>query len=440
MRNVVALVLGGGQGTRLSPLTSIRSKPAVPLAGKYRLIDIPISNCINSDINRIYVLTQFMSVSLHQHIRSTYSFDPFDGGFVELLAAQQTLSKEKDWYQGTADAVRKNLTYIAQRDIDYVVILSGDQLYRMDYRKLIETHQQSNADVTIACKPVTRDEARSFGIMKIDDTGRVNGFLEKPQTDDEIDMVRMDPSWIDEQGIPSLGRDCMASLGIYVFNKDTLVQALEKTDYADFGKEVFPAVMRTRKVQMHLFDGYWEDIGTIRSFYDSNLSMANENPPFDFYVPDAPVYSRARYLPPTRFTGATVTNSLIADGCLIGEGATIENSVIGLRTVVGKNVTIRNSIIMGADFYESERDRAADTQDGRIFIGIGDGSEIQNAIVDKNCRIGNNVRIVNDTKTESSGESHPQCVIRDGIPVVIKNSELKPGWTLEQLATEVASV
>ena len=432
MRNVVALVLGGGRGTRLYPLTSIRSKPAVPLVGKYRLIDIPISNCINSNINQIYVLTQFMSVSLHKHIRSTYSFDPFDGGFVELLAAQQTLRPDKDWYEGTADAVRKNLNYISQRGIDYVVILSGDQLYRMDYRHLIETHQASGADVTIACRPVSREAARAFGIMKINDEGRVTGFLEKPQTDEELNLVRMDPSWIDAQGIASEGRDCMASLGIYVFDRKTLVDALEKTDYADFGREVFPAVMRTRRVQMHLFDSYWEDIGTIRSFYDANLSMATDDPPFDFYVPDAPVYTRARYLPPTEFFGAEIRNSLIADGCKIGRGAKIENSVIGLRAIIGEDVTIRDSIIMGADFYET------DTAPNQIPLGVGDGSTIRGAIVDKNGRIGPGVCISNDQQLESSDPDHPQCVIRDGIPVVIKSSELPAGWTLKNL--EAATV
>ena len=433
MRNVVALVLGGGQGTRLFPLTSIRSKPAVPLAGKYRLIDIPISNCINSDINRIYVLTQFMSVSLHQHIRSTYFFDQFDGGFVELLAAQQTLSEGKDWYQGTADAVRKNLNYISQQGIDYVVILSGDQLYRMDYRQLIETHRKTNADVTIAARPVSREQARAFGIMRLNDEGRVTGFLEKPQTDEEINMVRMEPSWIDAHGIDSMGRDCLASLGIYVFNRKTLVEALEKTDYADFGKEVFPAAIRSRKVQTHLFDDYWEDIGTIRSFYESNLSMASDDPPFDFYTADAPVYSRARYLPPTQFCGADIDRSLIADGCRIGRGAKISNSIIGLRCNIGEDVVIQDSIVMGADIYEPDCDKIQNRPDGKIPIGVGDGSRIVGSIVDKNCRIGPGVSIENNLGIVDSDQNHPQCVIRDGIPVLIKNSEFPKGWSLQEI-------
>src|SRR5215510_15012544 len=358
MRNVVSLVLGGGRGTRLYPLTKYRSKPAVPLAGKYRLIDIPLSNCINSGLNRIYVLTQFLSVSLHRHIRQTYRFDHFNGGFVEILAAQQmTDDARQDWYQGTADAVRKQLRYIQQPGIDYIVILSGDQLYRMDYRDLLRTHIESKADATIAGIPVTRQQAKGFGIMRIADSGRVEGFLEKPQTDKEADIVRMKPSWIDARGIASQGRDLIASMGIYVFNRDSLLDVLDKTDYLDFGKEIFPASVRARKVMVHLFDGYWEDIGTIKAFYDANLSLAGQTPPFDFNSPSAPIYSRPRFLPPTRVADAIVKNSLVADGCQIGRGSTIENSVIGLRSIIGEGVTIRNTVIMGADYFEDERMR-----------------------------------------------------------------------------------
>ena len=258
MRSAVALVLGGGRGTRLAPLTSIRSKPAVPLGGMYRLIDIPISNCINSGVNRVFVLTQFMSVSLHKHIRRAYNFDQFSGGFVELLAAQETPGVETDWYQGTADAVRKNLRYIDQAGIEHVIILSGDQLYRMDYRQLINTHRRSNADVTIACMPVTRQAARGFGVMQLEDSGRVKGFVEKPQTDEEIDLVRTDPEWIKARGVDPKGRDVLASMGIYVFNKDVLKRVLQESDHRDFCKEVFPATINSHKVQMHLFDGYWD--------------------------------------------------------------------------------------------------------------------------------------------------------------------------------------
>ncbi len=424
MKNVTTLVLGGGRGTRLYPLTKYRSKPAVPLAAKYRLIDIPLSNCLNSGMNRIYVLTQFMSVSLHRHIRQTYRFDAFSGGFVELLAAQQTMEEGTDWYEGTADAVRKNMKYFDQPGIDYVLILSGDQLYRMNYGDMLKTHQQSKADVTIAALPVSRKDAGSLGVMRIDDTGRVAGFLEKPQTDKEIDLVRTDPAWIDARGIESRGRECLASMGIYLFNRKFLVDVLTKTAYQDFGKEVFPAAFRSRHVQAHLYDDYWEDIGTIKAYFDSTLALASSAPPFDFYVADAPIYSRARFLPPTIVDGATIKESMIADGCKIGKGAVIENSVIGLRCQIGENVTIRNSIVMGADFYESEGQR-----DGRTAVGIGKGSVIQGAILDKNCRIGENVRIVNEAAIENSADAE-DCVIRDQIPIVIKEATLPNGWKL----------
>ena len=430
MRNVIALVLGGGRGTRLFPLTKYRSKPAVPLAGKYRLIDIPLSNCINSEMNRMYVLTQFMSVSLHRHIRQTYRFDHFSGGFVELLAAQQMSDDaQQDWYQGTADAVRKQLRYIQQPEIDYVIILSGDQLYRMDYRDMLNTHVESQADATIAGIPVTRQQAKGFGIMRISDEGRVQGFLEKPQTDKEMDIVRMDPAWIDSRGIASRGRDLVASMGIYIFNRDTLVDVLSKTDYLDFGKEIFPASVRARRVNVHLFDGYWEDIGTIRAFYEANLSLTSPTPPFDFNSPAAPIYSRPRFLPPTVIEGATIHRSLIADGCRIGRGAVIENSVIGLRCIIGEGVTIKDTVIMGADEYEGEHRRKQVTKQGLPPLGIGAGSYIRGAILDKNCRIGKSVRIANEQRQETRGQDEP-CVVREGIPCVVKEGALPDGWKL----------
>ena len=428
MRNLVTLVLGGGRGTRLYPLTKFRSKPAVPVAGKYRLIDIPLSNCINSGLNRIYVVTQFNSVSLHQHIRSTYTFDPFDRGFVEILAAQQTL-QSADWYQGTADAVRQNFRYIKQPDVDYVLILSGDQLYRMDFRQMIATHQDAGADVTISAVPVAGSEAGGLGIMKLDDTGRVVGFLEKPNSEEELAHVRTDPAWIDAQGIESRGRDCLASMGIYFFNRNTLVDALEKTDYRDFGKEVFPASMRTRRVQVHLFDGYWEDIGTIKSFFEANLSLASTDPPFDLAAESAPIYSRARFLPPSRVENATMVNSLIADGCQVREGAVIENSVIGLRCTIERDVVIRNSILMGHDFYQEPGEASRDTANGRPPLGVGAGTHIEDAIIDKNCRIGRNVRIANTSGVDSTDETE-FGMICDGIVCISKGSTLPDGWTM----------
>jgi glucose-1-phosphate adenylyltransferase len=424
MENVLALVLGGGRGTRLYPLTKYRSKPAVPLAGKYRLIDVPISNCINSGLNRIYVLTQFNSVSLHRHIRRTYTFDAYSEGFVEILAAQQTLDSS-GWYQGTADAVRQNIRYLQQSDIQYVMILSGDQLYRMNYADMLKTHLTSGADVTIGAMPVRREAASAFGIMRGDESGRVTGFLEKPKTAQEMELVHTEPAWIDAHGVPSNGRDLLASMGIYLFNRPTLVDLLTKTDYHDFGREVFPASIRARKVQMHLFDGYWEDIGTIKSFYQCNLDLAGANPPFDLAAADAPIYTRARFLPPARIDGAAVRNSLISDGCVIEAGATIEQSVIGLRCRIGRNVTIRNSVIMGADYYESAAEMAREGQ--TIPMGIAEGTTIEGAIIDKNCRIGSKVRIANDRGVESSPET-PESMICDGIVVVQKGAALNEGW------------
>jgi len=428
MKNVATLVLGGGQGTRLYPLTKFRSKPAVPLAGKYRLIDIPLSNCLNSGLNRIYVLTQFNSVSLHRHIRSTYNFDRFSHGFVEILAAQQTVANT-NWYQGTADAVRQNLRYLQQPGIDYVLILSGDQLYRMDYRDMIASHEKAGADVTISAVPVHSHEASGLGIMRLDGTGRVIGFLEKPQTEEELDHVRTDPAWIEEQGVAAEGRDCLASMGIYLFNRNTLLDVLEKTAYEDFGKEVFPASIRSRHVQVHLFDGYWEDIGTIKSFFQANLQLTSDDPPFELSSVDAPIYSRARFLPPSRLEGATIRNSLIADGCMIEEGAVIENSVIGLRCLIGRDVQIRNSVLMGNDFYETPEEIAADESSGVPQLGVGAGTRIEDAIVDKNCHIGRDAEVVNRLGVESTEET--ACgMVRDGIVVVPKGTTLPDGWSL----------
>ncbi|MCR9293366.1 MAG: glucose-1-phosphate adenylyltransferase [bacterium] len=428
-RAVLALILGGGRGTRLFPLTKYRSKPAVPLAGKYRLIDIPISNCINSNINKMFVLTQFLSNSLHTHIRQTYRFDQFSGGFVDLLAAQQTMDEGTDWYEGTADAVRKNLRHLDQKGIKHVLILSGDQLYRMDYRRMLATHVQNKADVTIAAIPVERESAGALGVMKCDDAGRVTGFLEKPQTDEELSLVKMDPAWIDARGIPSKGRECLASMGLYIFNRDLLFEILEKTDYQDFGKEVFPAAIRSRHVHVHLFDDYWEDIGTIKAFYDSNLQLAQADAPFDLVSPQAPVFSRARFLPPAIVEGATIENSLIADGCRIGSGTVIENSVIGLRCLIGENVVIKDSIIMGADDYDTDQEVANFLKKGQPPVGIGSGSRVIGSILDKNCQIGENVVVENRSNKVECVDFYP-CFIREGIPIVVKGGMIPDNWKL----------
>ena len=435
VRKVLALVLGGGRGTRLFPLTRDRSKPAVPLAGKYRIIDVPLSNCINSGVQRIYVLTQFNSVSLHRHIRRTYTFDPFSGGFVEILAAQQTLDNS-GWYQGTADAVRQNVRYLQQPDIKHVLILSGDQLYRMNYADMLATHMASKADVTIAGIPVADTAASGLGIMRVDGDGRVSGFLEKPQTASELAMMRTDPSWIESRGIPAAGRTLLASMGIYLFDRDCLLDILTKTDYQDFGREVFPAAIRAKKVVLHPFDGYWEDIGTIRSYYQCNLDLAGVAPPFELARADAPIYSRARFLPPSRLDGASIRNSLVSDGCLIESGAVIENSVIGLRCRVGRNVVIRNSVVLGNDFYESDQDLASDAARGMPPLGIGSGTIIEGAIIDKNVRIGQRVRIVNDHGWEATGDSD-RFTVRDRVAVVPKDAHVPDGWAPDpgQVAT-----
>ncbi|MCA9176546.1 MAG: glucose-1-phosphate adenylyltransferase [Planctomycetales bacterium] len=422
MKNTIALVLGGGRGTRLFPLTAYRSKPAVPLAARYRLIDIPLSNCINSDLNRIYVLTQFMSVSLHRHIRQTYRFDHFGGGFVELLAAQQTMDAGTDWYEGTADAVRKNLRYVRQRNTDYVLILSGDQLYRMDYRKMLQTHIESGADATIGAMPVSREAARSLGVMRANESGRIEGFLEKPSTDQELDSVHVPPEWFTQRGVSPEGRGCLASMGIYIFNQSTLIDVLEKTQYRDFGKEIFPASIRARKVVAHLFDDYWEDIGTIRAFYEANLSLAQSTPPFEFVSSQAPVFTRPRFLPPTRIDGAHVEGSMIAEGCRIGRGAVIRNSIVGLRCIIGEGVHIEDSVLMGADYYGDDGDPAHGPR-------IGNHAKIVGSILDKNCVIGQGAELINPG-IEDSDPHHPLCVIRDGIPVVIKQAEVPDGWRL----------
>lgn len=431
MRNVVTMVLGGGRGTRLYPLTKFRSKPAVPLAGKYRLIDIPLSNCINSGMNRIFVLTQFMSVSLHRHIRQTYRFDSFSGGFVEILAAQQTIDQGTDWYEGTADAVRKNLFYIKQPGIDCVVILSGDQLYRMDYRQLLKTHLDSDADATIAAMPVTREESTGLGVMRATEDGRVVEFVEKPKTDAELDRVTMPAGWFEQRGVNCNGRHCLASMGIYIFRRDRLVELLESADHGDFGKEVFPKSIESKRVCVHLFDDYWRDIGTMRSFYNANLAMAKLRPPFNLYVPESPVYSRARFLPPTRFDGAEIRESMIADGCKIAKGAIIENSVIGLRCEIGRETVIRDSIIMGADEYETVQQRRSNVDIGNLHVGIGDGCNILGSIVDKNCRIGNDVVIENKANVDHR-DVDEVCQIRDGIPVISKNAILESGWHIKK--------
>lgn len=426
MRHTVCLILGGGKGTRLLPLTEYRSKPAVPLGGKYRLIDVPISNCINSDISRMYVLTQFNSVSLHRHIRQTYNFDLFHNGFVEILAAQQTLDGA-DWYQGTADAVRKQVRFLKEYGIKHVLILSGDQLYRMNFNEMLATHINANADVTISTVPVHADAARSFGIMQLNETGRVVDFVEKPKDDASLAKVRTPADWIESKGIEAKGREYLASMGIYLWNRDLLVDLLESTDHDDFGHHIFPMAIKHHHVQTHLFDGYWEDIGTIKAFYDCNLALTDANPPFLFADRRAPIFTRPRFLPSTRMASCTVRDSLIADGCFIGTGTIIERSVVGMRTHVGKNVTVKNTVMMGADFYPTTDDHLYALGESAGTWGIGDGAYIEGALLDKNVCIGRNARIV-ASEAPSSDCDFGEVLVRDGIPCVRKNARIPDGW------------
>jgi glucose-1-phosphate adenylyltransferase len=428
MHEVLGLILGGGRGTRLYPLTRDRSKPAVPVAGKYRLIDIPISNCINSGVNRVYVLTQFLSVSLHRHIANTYKFDPFGRGFVEVLAAQQT-NEAADWYQGTADAVRQQVRYVQEDNCQDVLILSGDQLYRMDFRQLLRTHREGGADVTIAVLAVPREQVAGFGVVKVDDAGRVVGFVEKPRAEEQLAPVRTDEAWLRRRGIDAPGRPFLASMGIYVFKRDALLDLLYARPLAtDFGKEVFPRSIRSHKVLAHLFDGYWEDLGTVKAYHEANLALAGDNPPFSFHSPEGVIYTRMRFLPASRVSAATIRRCLISDGCIVQPGAQLENCVIGIRSRIGRNATLRDTVVIGADRYETAAERAGNRARAFPDLGIGDGSVIERAILDKDCRIGQNVQIVNRRGVqEDEGDNY---VIRDGIVVIPRGTAVPDGTVI----------
>jgi glucose-1-phosphate adenylyltransferase len=428
MQGVLSLILGGGRGTRLYPLTKLRSKPAVPLAGKYRLIDIPISNCINSGLNRIYVLTQFLSVSLHRHIANTYKFDPFNQGFVEALAAQQT-NEAADWYQGTADAVRQQIRYVHEDSCREVLILSGDQLYRMDFRQLLQTHHDTRADVTIAVLPVDQAQVAGFGILQMDDTGRVTGFVEKPKDPAQIEQLRTPAEWLEKRGIPARGRPFLASMGIYLFTRKVLLDLLAAPPLAtDFGKEIFPRSIASHRVQAHLFDGYWEDLGTVSAYHEANLALAGDAPPFDFHSPEGIIYTRMRFLPASRVSAARMEQCLISDGCVVEAGADLYRCVIGVRSKIGRDVVLRNTVINGADYFETQADLAVNRDRGRPDFTVGNGTIIERAIVDKDCRIGRNVRIINRRGlTDDEGGNY---VIRDGVVVIPKAAVVPDGTVI----------
>ena len=432
--DVTCMIMGGGQGVRLYPLTKDRSKPAVPLGTKYRLIDIPISNCLNSGLNRIYILTQFNSTSLHRHIQRAYHFDRFSRGFVEILAAQQTpqYDLKASWYQGTSDAVRKNMPRLEESGSSEVLILSGDQIYQMNFREVLDTHRGDSSrgpsEVTIASLLVTREQARQFGVLQIDETGEVVRFVEKPGKDDKLlDSLEAPQRLVENFGLSQAdGPWFLANMGIYVFQMDVLKDALTPAS-TDFGKEVLPAIIKGNRVRCHLFHGYWEDIGTISSFLRANLDLGLEHPNFNFYSAQQPVYTRARLLPASKVSQVTSSNSLIAEGCRIA-GAEIVNSLIGVRTVIAKNVTIKNSYIMGTDHFETADDLKRNQAIGLPDIGIGPGTHIENAIVDKNTRIGADVVIKN---LEGHREYEDGNVfIRDGIVIVPRNGVLLSGYKI----------
>jgi glucose-1-phosphate adenylyltransferase len=427
-RKLLAVILGGGAGNRLFPLTQQRSKPAVPLGGKYRLVDIPLSNCINSDILRTFVLTQYNSASLNRHIAQTYRFSPFSNGFVEILAAEQT-PESPQWFQGTADAVRQVLPHIRDGGIDTLLILSGDHLYQMDYRDFLNLHYETNADVTVSVIPCEARSASEFGLLKTDETGRIVEFKEKP-TGDELLSMQVDTTKLGLDPGEALRRPYLASMGIYVFKYDQLERLLkEDHQRLDFGKEIIPAAIRLGHVQAHLFDGYWEDIGTIGAFYRANLDLTTKIPKFNLFDAEAPVYTRARYLPPSKIESSEINDSIISDGCIIN-GSKITNCVVGLRSRISQGVQIDSSYVMGADYYQTFEEMRKDMSKGVPRVGIGEGSVVKRAIIDKNTRIGKNSRLLNE-----AGVTHADCpegsyYIRDGIIIIPKNAVLMDGTVI----------
>jgi glucose-1-phosphate adenylyltransferase len=422
-KSVVAVILGGGAGSRLHPLTSTRSKPAVPIAGKYRLVDIPISNCINSSINRMFVLTQYNSASLNKHIKNTYQFSAFSKGFVDILAAEQT-PDSLGWFQGTADAVRQSLKHIGNNDFDYVLILSGDQLYQMDFGAMIDNHAAQGADITIATIPVGEREAPEFGILKSNDEDLITSFIEKPKKE-------LLPEWVSDTGaeMQQQGRNYLASMGIYIFNRKLLFDLLEteKKDATDFGKEIIPSSIEKSKVISYQYDGYWTDIGNIYSFFEANLALTLEIPLFNLFDNKNVVYSRARMLPPAKISGTTLEHTLIAEGCIIN-ASRVENSVIGIRSRIGQGSTVVSCYMMGSDYYETLQEITHNTERSVPKLGIGDRCYIKNVIIDKNCRIGNDVRINGGSHLTDS--DHSLYTVKDGIVVIKKGAILPNGFVI----------
>jgi glucose-1-phosphate adenylyltransferase len=422
-KQTVAIILGGGAGSRLYPLTASRSKPAVPIGGKYRLVDIPISNCINSNLNRIFVLTQFNSASLNQHIKNTYHFSAFSSGFVDILAAEQT-PDNPGWFQGTADAVRQSLRHLAKMDFEYVLILSGDQLYQMDFSEMIEAHKNSGAALTIATIPVTEREAPEFGILKSNEAQVITSFVEKPKKE-------ILSEWVSDTGalMQSQGRNYLASMGIYVFNKEILYEFLNEVhpNATDFGKEIIPDSISNYKVLSYQHEGYWTDIGNIYSFFEANISLTDEIPQFNLFDSAQTVYTRSRMLPPAKISGTQIQNAIVAEGSII-HAASITKSVIGIRSRIGKDTVIKNSYIMGCDYYETINQINQKTEKGQPVLGIGERCVIEDAIVDKNCSIGNDVQIKGGPHLEKI--DHPLYTVKDGIVVIKKGAVIPNGFVI----------
>ena len=421
MHDTLAIILGGGRGERLYPLTKLRAKPALPLAGNYRLIDIPVSNCINSDIRKIFVLTQFNSASLNRHISTTYCFSPFMKGFVEVLAAQQTTTSP-EWFQGTADAVRKVQWVIAPHPEQNLLILSGDHLYRMDYAHFAKAHNDMGADITVAMIPVAESHASNFGLMKIDNTGRIIDFKEKP-TGSALQEMKVDIQSIGFVDATSWGTSYLASMGIYLFKRNIMEELLERfPKHTDFGKHIIPEALRIKKVHSYIFRGYWEDIGTIESFYRANIALVEHpNPSFSFFDERFPIYSRPRFLPPSKIINSQIEKSMISNGCII-RSCNIKNSIIGIRSRLCENTRFENVLYMGADWYQSDSERSRDIQSKLPPIGVGENTVIKHAIIDKNTRIGRNVQIINKKKVQNNDREKNGYCIRNGIVVVFKNA------------------
>ncbi len=419
---VITVILGGGRGSRLAPLTLERAKPAVPLGGKYRLIDIPVSNAINSEFRKIFVITQFQSASLNRHVAQTFRFDAFTRGFVQILAAEQTDREGSDWFQGTADAVRKEWHHLYRSGVEHVLILSGDHLYRMDYRPMLAWHLEKEADATVATIPVTRAGCDGFGVLSSDAEGIIRGFREKPRADEDITALEVPESLREQWGMGE--RKHLASMGVYVFRVEALLDALSQPKNDDFGRDILPSMLNTHRVAAYLFDGYWEDIGTISAFFDANLALCSDDPPFRFWHPTAPIYTRPRFLPATRFTDARVTASIVSDGCLVF-GAELDHCVIGVRSRIKRGVNARNLVMMGADFYEDDERRAENARRGIVDMGIGEGSVLERVILDKNARVGPNcVLRGHPDRPDADGLGWS---VRDGIVIVHKNAQIPAG-------------